>query len=320
MKVSGINHKVVCPLLTKRLAVLLLLLVSAGCSAQDVSPEVKAHIKRQIQAQYDLPAEVVISVGPRHPSDFPTYDTVTVTLSARGKDQKLDFLLSQDGKTLARVTKIDLTKDIYTERMNKIDVKGRPVRGNPNAKVTIVNYDDLECPFCSRMHATLMQEILPEYGDRVKIVYKDYPLSMHPWAQHSANDANCLAAENGTAFWEFADYVHANQKAIGSGQDLPKATAELDRIALDLGKKNGVDIGRLQACVKSQPDKVLKASMAEGDSLGLNATPTMFINGQKLEGAVDAEEVKSILNQQLLAAGIQPPAEAPAAAQPKAAN
>jgi protein-disulfide isomerase len=317
----------------KRLVVLLML-VSAGCSAQNppsstqtvspsgqnVSPELKANIQRQIQAQYDFPAEVAIDVGPRRPSDFPTYDTVTVTLSAHGKDQKLDFLLSQDGKTLARVTRIDLTKDIYTERMNKIDVKGRPVRGNPNAKVTIVNYDDLQCPFCSRMHTTLMQEILPQYGDRVKIVYKDYPLPMHPWATHSANDANCLAAENGAAFWEYADYVHANQRAIGTGQDLPKATAELDKIALDLGKKNGADVTRLQACLKAQPDATLKASMAEGESLGLNATPTMFINGQKLEGAVDAEDVKAILNQQLLAAGIQPPAQAPAAAQPKAAN
>src|ERR1022692_3159147 len=317
----------------KRLVVLLML-VSAGCSAQNppsstqtvspsgqnVSPELKANIQRQIQAQYDFPAEVAIDVGPRRPSDFPTYDTVTVTLSAHGKDQKLDFLLSQDGKTLARVTKIDLTKDIYAERMNKIDVKGRPVRGNPNAKVTIVNYDDLQCPFCSRMHTTLMQEILPQYGDRIKIVYKDYPLSMHPWATHSANDANCLAAENGAAFWEYADYVHANQRAIGTGQDLPKATAELDKIALDLGKKNGADMGRLQACLKAQPDATLKASMAEGESLGLNATPTLFINGQKLEGAVDAEEVKAILNQQLLAAGIQPPAAAPAAVQPKTAN
>jgi protein-disulfide isomerase len=322
-----------------RLAVLLLLM-SAGCSAQStppsaqavstpaqsvsspgqkVSPDVTANIQRQVQAQYDLPAEVQIDVGPRRPSDFPTYDTVTVTLSAHGKDQKLDFLLSQDGKTLARVTKIDLTKDIYAERMNKIDVKGRPIRGNPNAKVTVVNYDDLQCPFCSRMHSTLMQEILPQYGDRIKIVYKDFPLSMHPWAQHSANDANCLAAENGTAFWEYADYVHANQKAISAGQDIQKSTAELDRIALDTGKKNGADIVRLQACLKSQPDTALKASMAEGESLGLNATPTMFINGQKLEGAVDAEEVKAVLNQQLLAAGIQPPAPTPAA-QPKAAN
>ena len=154
-------------------------------------------------------------------------------------------------------------------------------------------------------------------------MYKDFPLAMHPWAQHSANDANCLAAENGTAYWEFADYVHANQKAIsGSGQDLQKSKAELDRIALDMGKKNGVDMNRLQACLKSQPDATLKASMAEGESLGLSATPTMFINGQKLEGAVDAEDVKAILNQQLLAAGIQPPVEAAAApaAQPKTAK
>lgn len=305
-------------MLTKRLAVLLLL-VTAGCSAQSVSPELKTKIERQVQAQYDLPPDVKIDVGPRRPSDFPTYDMVTITLSSKGHEQKVDFLLSQDGKTLAKVTKIDLTKDVYAERMSKIDVAGRPVRGNPNAKVTIVNYDDLQCPFCSRMHATLMQEILPEYGDRIKIVYKDFPLSMHPWAQHSANDANCLASENGTAYWEFADYVHANQKSINAGQDLQKSKVELDRIALDMGKKNGADLTRLQACLKAQPDKTLKASMAEGESLGLNATPTLFINGQKLEGAVDADEVKAILNQQLLAAGVQPPAE-PATAQPKAAN
>jgi protein-disulfide isomerase len=319
----------------KRVA-FLLLLVCAGCSAQSdsskaqptpaspapaqtpaavsgtpVAPDLKAKIQRQIQAQYDLPPDVKIDVGPRRPSDFPTFDIVTITLSGGGNDarqQKVDFLLAQDGKTLAKVTKMDLTKDVYAERMNKIDVKDRPVRGNPNAKVTVVNYDDLQCPFCSRMHATLMTEILPQYGDRIRIVYKDFPLSMHPWAPHSANDANCLAAENGTAYWEFADYVHANQKAISSGQDLQKATAELDRIALDLGKKHGADADRLQACIKSQPDKQLKSSMAEGESLGLNATPTLFINGQKLEGAVDVDEIRAVLNQQLLAAGVQPPA------------
>jgi protein-disulfide isomerase len=309
-------------LLTKRLAVLLLL-VSAGCSAQTaqtISPETKTRIQRQIQAQYDLPPDVKIDVGPRRSSDFPTYDLVTITLSSKsGHEQKVDFLLSQDSKILAKVTKMDLTKDIYAERMSKIDVAGRPVRGNPQAKVTIVNYDDLQCPFCSRMHETLMEKILPQYGDRIKIVYKDFPLSMHPWAPHSANDANCLAAENGKAYWEFVDYAHANQKSIGTGQDLPKSTAELDRIALDVGKKNGANMDRLQACVKSQSDKTLKASMDEGDALGLNATPTMFINGQKLEGAVGVDEVKAILNQQLLAAGVQPPVEPPAA-QPKSSS
>jgi len=318
----------------KRVAVLLLL-VSAGCSAQTnpanvssqsvsqstgaaVSPELKAKIQRQIQAQYDLPPSVMVDVGPRRPSDIPTFDIVTLTLTGgeNSHEQKVDFLLSQDGKTLAKLTRLDLTKDIYTERMSKIDINGRPVRGNPNAKVTLVNYDDLQCPFCSRMHTTLMQEILPVYGDRIKIVYKDFPLSMHPWAIHSANNANCLAAENGTAFWEFADYVHANQKAINGSQDVQKSKAELDRIALDLGQKNGANMNRLQACIKEQPDKQLKASMAEGEALGLNATPTMYINGQKLEGAVDPDEVRAILNAQLLAAGVQPPASSARATQP----
>lgn len=322
-------------MLIKRAVVLLLLVVSAGCSAQTnpatppaqtapqsggavISPELQAKIQRQMQAQYDLPPSVRIDVGSRRPSDIPTFDTVTITLSgSSGHEQKVEFLLSQDGKTLAKLNRIDLTKDIYSDRMSKIDISGRPVRGNPNAKVTLVNYDDLQCPFCSRMHSTLMQEILPEYGDRIKIVYKDFPLSMHPWAIHSANDANCLAVENGTAYWDFADYVHANQKAIGSSQDVPKAKAELDRIALDIGKKHGADMTRLQACIKDQSDKPLKASMAEGEALGLNATPTLYINGQKLEGAVDPDEVRAILNAQLLAAGVQPPAPPAPATQPQ---
>ncbi len=159
--------------------------------------------------------------------------------------------------------------------MKKIDVAGRPVRGNPDAKVTIINYDDFECPFCARMHSTLMSEILPQYGDKIKIVYKDYPLSMHPWAKHAANNANCLAKESGQGYWEFADYVHANQRAInGSQKDVQNSFNELDHITLDIGKKNGADATRLQACVKAQPDTAMKASMAEADSIGVNATPT----------------------------------------------
>lgn len=300
----------------KRLAIVLLV-VCAGCSAQSgapagaVSPDIQQKIERQIRAQFELPPDVKVTVGTPKPSEFPNYDQITLTLSGRGKEQKVDFLLSHDGKTLARLSKIDLTKDIYADRMNKIDVQGRPVRGNPNAKVTIVNFDDYECPFCSRMHTTLMQEILPQYGDRVKIIYKDYPLPMHPWAKHAANDANCLAKENGDGFWEFADYVHANQRAISGDQDLQKSTAELDRLTLDFGKKHGADVPRLEACLKTQPDGILKSSMGEAESVGVQATPTMFINGQRLEGAVDAEDLKQVLNQQLKEAGIQPPADVP---------
>ena len=262
-----------------------------------------------MRAQYELPPEVAISVGPTHPSDVVGFKSLTLTLNGHGKEQKLEFLLSNDDKTLARMTRMDLTHDVYAERAGKMDLQGRPVRGNPDAKVTIVNYDDYECPFCSRLHSTLVQDILPQYGDKIKIVYKDYPLPMHPWAQHAANDANCLAKESPASFWEFADYVHANQRQITGDKDLNKSFAELDRITLDFGKKNGANVDALQACVKKQSDATLKASMDEAETLGVQATPTMFINGQKMEGAVDADDVKLVLNEQLKAAGVQPPAD-----------
>jgi protein-disulfide isomerase len=309
---------------------LVFLLVCVGCSAQSnnvsptaaassgtVPPELQQRIEHQVRAQYELPPEIAISVGPTHPSDIPGYKTLTLTLNGHGKEQKIEFLLSNDDKTLARMTRMDLSHDVYAERAGKMDLQGRPVRGNPDAKVTIVNYDDYECPFCSRLHTTLIQDILPQYGDKIKLVYKDYPLPMHPWAKHAANDANCLAKQRPASFWEFADYVHANQHQISGDKDLNKSFAELDRISLDLGKKNGANADALQACIKKQPDDALKASMSEAELMGVQATPTMFINGQKMEGAVDADDVKLVLNEQLKAAGVQPPAETkPAAAAP----
>lgn len=292
-----------------------------GCaqsSAPTISPDVADHIQRQVRAYFNIPPDVDVKIGTPAASEFPNYQLLPVTMSRGDKAQTTDFLLSKDGKTLIRFTKLDLTKDIYAETMNKIDVAGRPIRGNPDAKVTIVNFDDFECPFCARMHTTLMSQILPQYGDKVKIVYKDYPLvQIHPWAQHAAVDANCLAKENGAAYWQLADYLHANQRSISAGQGGggQNADGELDRLTLDFGKKNGADVNRLQACVKAQSDALVKASMSEGDGLGVSATPTLFINGERLEGALDADEVRTALNRELLAAGVQPPAStAPASA------
>jgi protein-disulfide isomerase len=300
----------------------LALLLCLGCSAQSNpqsgAPDLNQRIARQVHAYYNVPADVNIKVGAHTPSEFPNYDTVPVTMSRADKSQTMEFLVSKDGKTLIRMTKIDLSEDPYAATMKKIDITGRPVRGNPNAKVTIINYDDFECPFCARMHSTLMTEVLPQYGDKIKIVYKDYPLSIHPWAKRAANDANCLAKESGQGYWEFADYVHSNQHAIsGNQKDLQGSLNQLDHITLDIGKKNGADESRLQACIKSQPDAAMKASMAEGDAIGVNATPTVFVNGQRLEGAVDIDEVRTALNQRLLDAGVQPP---PVPPQPAATN
>lgn len=288
-------------------------------AASPVSPDIAEHVQRQIRAYFNIPPDVDISLGTPVASEFTNYELLPVTMSRDGKVQKAEFLLSKDGKTLIRFTKIDLTKDIYADTMSKIDVAGRPVRGNPEAKVTVVNFDDFECPFCARMHSTLMSQILPEYKDKIKIIYKDFPLSqIHPWADRAANDANCLAAQSAPGYWQLADYLHSNQREIGGSEhNVQDAFTRVDDATMSFGKKNDVDMGRLQACIRAQSDSVMKASVAEGDKLNISATPTLFINGERIEGALSADEVRAALNRQLLAAGVQPP---PAPAKPAAAE
>jgi protein-disulfide isomerase len=268
-------------------------------------------IERQVRTYYTIPPRVKIEISPLKPSEFPNYDALTITFEGNEKKQSYDFLLSKDKKTLIRMSKLDLTKDPYADVMKKIDLAGRPTRGNKDAKVVVVNYDDLECPFCSRMHQTLFPELLKEYGDRVLFVYKDFPLSeIHPWAMHAAVNAGCLASESNDAYWDFADYIHANQSEVNSEKTRSSQFDALDRIALQNGKKYNLDSNKLQACIKAQNDTAVKASIKEGDSLGMTATPTIFVNGQEVDGALPASEVRNIFDKALEQAGIAPPTRA----------
>ena len=287
----------------------LFLLVCLGCSAQSGSSGVTLRIEREVRSYYSVPAEVRITVGPRKASEFPNYDTVTVTFDSGEKKHDYEFLLSKDDKTLIRMTRLDLTKDPFAEVMQKIDVHGRPVRGNKDAKVVAVNYDDFECPFCSRMHQTLFPELLKEYGDRVEFIYKDFPISeMHPWAMHAAVDANCLAAQSGDAYWGLADYLHANQRDVSSAKDRDGEFAVLDRLTLEQAVKHNLDTQKLQSCIKAQNEDAVKASLKEGEALGVEATPTLFINGEKIDGAQPVGDLRAVLDRALQEAGVQVPA------------
>ena len=302
-----------------RRAFVVLLLICLGCSAQSppapnsASPvpapsDITRSIERHVRAQYSLPPDVNVIVGPLRPSDFPNYDALTVTFSSATKKQDFQFLLSHDHKTLIRLSRFDLTTDPYAETMKRIDVSGRPTRGNKDAKVTIVNFDDFECPFCSRVHATLFPGLFKEYGDRVLFIYKDYPIEeIHPWALHAAVDANCLGGQNNDAYWEYADYLHNNGNAV-NGQKNPEGwNAELDKLATLQAQKHDLDVPKLQACLKAQDEKVVRASIREGETLGVEATPTMFINGRKLDGAVPADEIRTVIDQALKDAGVASP-------------
>jgi protein-disulfide isomerase len=307
-----------------RRATLVLLLICLGCAAQSTSPEVARRIEQQVRSYYNIPPKVKVILGTTKPSEFPNYDALTITFDSGEKKQTYDFLLAKDGKTLLRMTKLDLSKDLLVETMKKIDLSGRPTRGNSKAKVVAVNYDDFECPFCSRMHQTLFPDLLKEYGDRVLFIYKDYPLAeIHPWATHAAVNANCLAAQNQDAYWDFADYIHANQKEVNTEKNPDAQLAILDRLAVAQGQKHNLDGTKLQACIKAQKDDAVKASIHEGDGLGVEATPTMYVNGEKVDGAIPIAELRAVLDRALVQAGetapVHPaptPATTPASAPP----
>lgn len=284
---------------------LFLVIMAAGCRAQSapasstLDPEITHRIQTEIRSRYSVPPQIDISVGAPQAAELPGYDKVVVTFKGGDHTSSHDFLLSKDRKTLAHLETIDISQDL----MSKIDVKGRPVRGNQNAKVTIINFDDFQCPFCSRMHSTLFPGLLKEYGNRVRVIYKDYPLvEIHPWAMHAAVDANCLAAQNNEAYWDFTDYVHANQKTI-AGHNPAEAFINLDKETTDEGEKFHVDGQKLKACVQKSDESAVRASMAEADKLGVDSTPTLFVNGERISGVASEEQMRAILDRALSDSG-----------------
>ncbi len=292
-----------------RRSFILLLVVCLGCAAQSVSPDLAQKIERQVRASYKVPAEFKVLVGPASPNpDFSNYESVVVTIDSGERKQDLNFLLSKDHSSLIRVSKFDLNKDPYADTMSKINTTGRPTRGAKASKVVVVNFDDFECPFCSRMHQELFPEILKEYGDRIVFIYKDYPLvEIHPWATHAAVDANCLAAQNSDAYWDFADYIHANQREV-SNEKTPGARLEaLDRLTMLQGQKHSLDTVKLQSCIKAQDESVVKASMKEAEAIGVEATPTLFVNGEKIDGAVPPNDLRAALDRALKDANLPVP-------------
>ena len=308
--------------LAKR-ALLLVFLLCLGCAAQSNtstsnSSDLNRRIELQIRTHFQIPSKVEIVVGERKPSDMPGYDTLAVTLINGEKKTPYDFLISKDNNTLGRFSKMDISA--ATDPMSRIDLAGRPVRGNPNAKVLVVNFDDFQCPYCAVMHTALLENILKPYGDRIKLVYKDYPLPFHPWAMHAAVDANCLAAQSPDAYWGFADYMHTNlekiQGARSTKRTLDEQVKDVDQVALDQAAQHKLDSTKLAACMKAADQKPIEASIKEGDALGVDGTPTMFVNGERVDGAVPPEELRLVLDRALRDAGQPVPAAAEAPAPP----
>ncbi len=297
-------------------AVLLAISLTAGCKAQ-TEPQAAAdaaanrRIEVTIRSQFSLPQDYDVTIGARKPSNISGFDDLPITVSKGTRSQIIPFLISADGKKLARLETYDLTKD----PLAGVDIAGRPIRGNPNAKVTVINFDDLECPYCARMHQQLFPKTLERYKDKVRFVYKDFPLvEIHPWAMRASVNADCLAAQSNDAYWSYVDYLHTHsQEVTGADRDVKKSDVALDRIARQEAATGKLDTGKLDACIAKQDESQVRQSLKEAAGLGLEGAPALFINGERINGAVPEDQVWMAIDRALRAAGEQPP---PLPAQP----
>ncbi len=164
------------------------------------------------------------------------------------------------------------------------------VRGNPEAPVTIVEFSDFQCPFCSKFHPTV-QQILENYPEEVRLVYKHFPLdSIHPQARPAAEASECVWEQKGDeGFWQFTDGVFENQSRMSSS------------LYTELASSISLDMGQFEECLSSRKykDKV-ETDFREGVEMGVRGTPGNFVNGEFVQGAVSYEELESIIKKSLL--------------------
>ncbi len=302
-----------------RALIFALTLATLGCHAQTpteasgkLSPELARRVEVLIRSKSSISPDYDIQIGPRTKSEVPGFDAISVTFTTEGKTSKpVTFLLSTDGKTLAQFSKYDISKDPKL----LVSGDGRPARGGPaNAPVLIVGFDDLECPFCAKMHEQLFPALTQRYKDQVHIVYRDFPLDQHPWAMRAAIDTNCVGAQSPTGYWNLVDYIHAHAAEMGGEEkSLAKANDTLDSLARDEGKRQKLNADALNACIVKQDDTAIKASVKLGESLGVDSTPALFVNGEKVEGALPLEYLYHVIDSALIASGQTPPPPPPAA-------
>jgi protein-disulfide isomerase len=169
------------------------------------------------------------------------------------------------------------------------------------------------------MHEELFPTTLDHYKGLVRFVYKDYPLvEIHPWAMHGSVDANCLADQNSDAYWQFVDYAHSHGHEIDGNHDDPKQSfAVLDQQARAIGKTSNLNQTKLDACITKQDESAIRASMREGEKLGIDGTPQLFVDGERIAaGAQPTPAVWDSIDRALKADGITPPERSDAAPAP----
>ena len=244
-----------------------------------------ALLKREIESKVVSPTELDVAAwykaNPQRvqgaPLDQVAAPIRAVLLQERTRTAQEHYLDGLKAKTTVAIT-------LDPPRL-KVAEAGRPARGPSGAPVEIIEFSDFQCPFCLQAHPTVAK-VLSAYGDKVRFVYRHFPLPNHPNARQAAEAAAC-AADQGR-FWPYHDRLFDNQSKLTDADLKQHASA----IELDAAKFN--------VCVDThQFAKTVDEDVEAGEEAGVSGTPAFFINGRVLGGAQPFEAFKRVIDEEL---------------------
>lgn len=239
-----------------------------------------------------------VKLGPVTPSQIPDLEEVPVSINYQDHDETGTVYVTKDARFIFRGEIRDTSKDPFADIRAKIKLGDSPSQGPATAKLTVVEFSDFECPHCQELYSVL-KVVEPEFP-QVRWVYKNFPLEqIHPWAMTAALAGRCVYKASGSsAFLKYQDTIFTTQNAITADNAWDQVTAA--------AVNAGVSADALHSCMTAPETKaVVDADIAEGKTVGVESTPTFFINGRPFPGG-DRQSLEQILHFDLARAQHQP--------------
>ncbi|HXJ92277.1 MAG TPA: thioredoxin domain-containing protein [Terriglobia bacterium] len=253
--------------------------------------DVDGAVAQAVREAFKIPTSVNLTVtGALHPSKYPGFLSVTVMANdAVHPSQSQEFLVTDDKKYLNLGGMVyALNVDPRKQALSVMTVRDLPTQGPAHAPVTIVEFADLECPSCARMHQFLEDQLVPKYGDKVRVVFKEFPLvKIHQWAETAAIANECAYQIDSSKFVPYRTLIFQHQNDIDAAQANASQVREL---LMSYGQQVGLDGAKLASCVDTPGGAKARVEqgMHEGEELSVNSTPTFYING-RFQGAAAPE-------------------------------
>jgi protein-disulfide isomerase len=246
--------------------------------AYPLGPDTNAEISRRVRKIAGIAAGGQVTVGPFRASKIPRLFLTRITAHDGNQKRRQDLYVTEDRKILFVGEVYDLTSDPRAEVVRTLSVEDCPSVGPADAPVTIVEFSDLQCTSCAQFDEFLREELVPKYGGKVRVVFKEYPLArIHDWTLTGSIVAQCAYVLAPSAYVRLRALIYQNQHRLDArhARDL----------LLSLGEQTGLNRQQLAACVDSKVTLPrVRRDLAEGAAVGVHSTPTTFINGRMILG------------------------------------